>query len=140
MRFGPDKRAEIEINLTPLIDVVFLLLIFFMVSTKFISDSAIEVELPFAGNVEVIGDSLWLDIFLTEDGEIILNDRVLGKPDNKTLQNIFGRLMKETEREVVLSVHADGGVNYQVVIDVMDAARSAGVPKVAFATQSRRSQ
>ena len=65
MRFGPDKRAEIEINLTPLIDVVFLLLIFFMVSTKFISDSAIEVELPFAGNVEVIGDSLWVDIFLS---------------------------------------------------------------------------
>jgi len=138
LNFGTKKRDEVEINLTPLIDVVFLLLIFFMVSTKFVSDSAIEVELPFSGQGEIVSETRWLEVAIGIDGDVSINGKAIGRPNSKAMQGIFSGLLKGADAEFVLSIRADGRANYQAVIDVVDAAQTAGVQKVAFATQYKR--
>jgi len=138
LNFGTKKRDEVEINLTPLIDVVFLLLIFFMVSTKFVSDSTIEVELPFSGLSELVSETQWLEVAIEANGDVSINGKAVGRPGPKAMQGIFSNLLKSADAELVLSIRADGRANYQTVIDVVDAARTAGVQKIAFATQYRR--
>ena len=140
MNFNTGKKSEVEINLTPLIDVVFLLLIFFMVSTRFVSDSSIQVQLPYAGKTDLIEGRPRVEVFLTENGELKLNDRLLGNLSSSALAKIFKGLAAGTDKELILSIHADSRVRYQFVMDVMDAARLAGIRKIAFATQNRRNK
>ena len=137
MNFGTRKRDEVEINLTPLIDVVFLLLIFFMVSTRFVSDSRIEVELPYSGQGDSVSETRWLEVVIEANGDVSLNGKSVGRPDSRAMQGIFVDLLKGADMEFVLTIRADGRANYQTVIDVVDAARTAGVQKVGFVTQYR---
>ena len=137
MNFGTRKRDEVEINLTPLIDVVFLLLIFFMVSTRFVSDSRIEVELLYSGQGDSVSETRWLEVVIEANGDVSLNGKSVGRPDSRAMQGIFVDLLKGADMEFVLTIRADGRANYQTVIDVVDAARTAGVQKVGFVTQYR---
>lgn len=128
MRFSREEKRQISVDITPLIDVVFLLLIFFMVSTTFIYSNSIDVNLPAAkGDEKQINDSI--RIVLTKDGEITIN----GKPfASEAVQDELVK-MKETIPDTTVIIEADTEVPHGQVVHIMDASRLAGYQKFAIA-------
>ncbi|MGE4319382.1 MAG: ExbD/TolR family protein [Deferribacterales bacterium] len=130
MRFSREEKRQISVDITPLIDVVFLLLIFFMVSTTFIYSNSIDVNLPAAkGDEKQINDSI--RIVLTKDGEITIN----GKPfASEAVQDELVK-MKETIPDTTVIIEADTEVPHGQVVHIMDASRLAGYQKFAIAVE-----
>lgn len=95
MRFQRQRREEIDVNLTPLIDVVFLLLIFFMVSTTFTRETHLEVDLPEASVAESVTEVESIDILITAEGQYSVNGKALVNTRANTLRR---RLPKLPER------------------------------------------
>ena len=92
MKFKRQRSQEVGVDLTPLIDVVFLLLIFFMVSTTFTRESHLEVELPEAkGEVAPPSEVKQIDVVITAEGQYFLNDRPLVNNRRETLERNWHR-------------------------------------------------
>lgn len=131
MRFSAKEDKEnIEVNLTPLIDVVFLLLIFFMVSTTFIYSNSIDVNLPAAkGDETSISENI--RVVLTQSGAINIDGK------SYTEQQVLAQLkeMKKTQPESTVIIEADKNVTHGRVVFVMDASRKAGYDKFAIAVE-----
>jgi biopolymer transport protein ExbD len=128
MRGGKRKRSLI-LNLTSLIDVLFLLLIFFMVSTTFLSQPAIKLELPQAENAETVRQSPTV-IYIDPSGHVYLND----EPMEPALlgEAIKLKLSGDLEKAVVL--RADSRVSHGSVIHILDILKGAGVKKLVVST------
>ncbi len=127
-------RAEPEVNLTSLIDVVFLLLIFFMVSTSFVKKSQISIRLPEADNasiVEQIPDQL--DIMITEQGTYLVNGRQLINNRPETIRNALQKL-SGGNTNLPLTISADANARHQHVVTAMDVAGKLGFVKISIAT------
>jgi biopolymer transport protein ExbD len=136
MNFRKDaERKEVEVNLTPLIDVVFLLLIFFMVSTTFDKQAQIEIKLPEAESAEVVDkDSEIIAIGVNAEGNFYVNDEELLKSDAETLKRMLIKVANnKTDLPVVIS--ADGKAPHQSVITVLDVASQLGMTQMTFATR-----
>lgn len=119
-------------NITPLIDVVLLLLIFFMISTTFVVQPGIPIQLPQAASAAGELQRQWI-VAVSRKGEIYLNEvRVTPGTLKKQLQAAVGR--GEVE---VLVVKADKQALHGRVVEVMDAAKLAGVKRLAIATSAR---
>jgi biopolymer transport protein ExbD len=122
------------IDLAPLIDVVFILLIFFMVSTTFSRQSEIEVNLPEASAEQREEQPESLEVSVDVQGRYFID----GKPlIDDTLETLVNALRKESQgrRDLPLMISADGKAPHQAVISVMDAARQVGLVRISFATQ-----
>lgn len=133
MNFRPPINRDLDINLTPLIDVVFLLLIFFMVSTTFVKESEIEVNLPQA-SAELREDVVdRIEIAIDRQGSIFVNDQALINAQVVTIRKALERARGEGGDPVVI-ISADAAATHQNVVDVMDAARQAGLYRVTFPT------
>lgn len=132
MNLRQRRREEPDINLTPLIDVVFLLLIFFMVSTTFRREADFKIELPEASQKPVPEEQ---QLILTIDaaGRYFIQDREL--PDTR-LVTIKKALIEATgeNRDLPLTIRADGRTLHQAVVRAMDAAGQAGLRHLAIAT------
>jgi biopolymer transport protein ExbD len=134
MNLRPDRRHDdVDINLTPLIDVVFLLLIFFMVSTTFDRNARLKVSLPEASaKMQQQQDN---PIVLTIDakGKYFINDRQVV---NTTLDTLKAALLKTVgdDREQTLVLRADGNTPHQAVVRAMDAAAQIGLTHLSIAT------
>ncbi|QAR32928.1 biopolymer transporter ExbD [Geovibrio thiophilus] len=131
MKFSRDDRKQsLDINITPLIDVVFLLLIFFMVSTSFIVSSSIDVDLPKAKGdpVEVKKN---IRISINSEGGIHINGVLY--PDDK-VAGILDSLKNESAEATVV-IEADKSATHGKVVFVMDAARKTGFEKFAIAVE-----
>ena len=136
MNFRAPRDRELEINLTPLIDVVFLLLIFFMVSTTFVKESEIELTLPEASaDKREVSDNR-IDVAIERDGTVYVDDRALVNTQLDTLRKALSDAAREHDDPVVI-ISADAAASHQGVIDVMDAARQAGLSRVTFPTRRR---
>jgi len=136
MNLQPRKRRSPELNLTPLIDVVFLLLIFFMVSTTFQRESEIRVELPQADAQENREESppRFLDITVDREGRFYVNQQEVVNTEVATLkQAIRKAAMQESDLPVI--INADAQTPHQAVIKVMDAASQLGYVRMTFATR-----
>lgn len=141
MQFRRQAPEPASLNLTPLIDVVFLLLIFFMVSTTFPS-SRMQVQLPQAASGQVRHEpSPWV-LSIDAQGHFMLEDRPLN--DLTALSQALSDYRKQVAREgvegqaktaPVLEIRADKQVPYQRVIDVLDLAAQLNIQQVRFATQ-----
>lgn len=134
MNFRPVQREKVELNITPLIDVVFLLLIFFMVSTTFERESEINITLPESSKemTEAKPDSI--NIGIDADSRIYINDKALLNSQISTIKEaIYDALGSLEDATVIIS--ADAKTNHQTVIKVMDAARQLGLVRITFATQ-----
>ena len=120
---------ELDINITPLIDIVFLLLIFFMVSTTFVESAGISVALPSAQSAPVEKDAEPLTIAIKEDGSLFLKDQPVA------LEQLEATWRKQlvAGAPTTLVVRADKAANHGTVVTVMDTARAAGVQKLAVA-------
>lgn len=124
------KKKSLIINLTSLIDVLFLLLIFFMISTTFLSQPAIKLELPEAKHADVVRQAP-LVVHVDPLGRVYLNDEPMELP---LLQEaIRQKLLEQLDKSVVLK--ADSRVSHGAVIQVLDIIKSSGVRKLVVSTR-----
>jgi biopolymer transport protein ExbD len=136
MKLLRQRRESVELNLTPLIDVVFLLLIFFMVSTTFETRPALELTLPESASAEAAAASP-LRVSISEQGEYALNGSVVD--DRKALQEaLAGRV--DVARKQGLVIEADARARHQAVVAVLDEAAALDISRVRIATTSQSRQ
>ncbi len=137
MKFHRKRSADQGINLTPLIDVVFLLLIFFMVSTTFTKETHLAVNLPEADGDVAQAPSAKIDILITADGNYSLNGVALVNQQLKTLIEALKQL-SGGEKETALTITADAQTPHQAVVRAMDAAGRLGFINLSIITQEPR--
>ncbi len=133
MKFKRQAREELELNLTPLIDVVFLLLIFFMVSTTFQKESEISLQLPRASDSELQTPSERIEVIINAAGRYFINDQEVLKTDVSSLQNALYKV-SGGQRDIPLTIRADAQAPHQAVVTAMDAAGQLGMLKMSIAT------
>lgn len=133
MKFHRAPTEELELNLTPLIDVVFLLLIFFMVSTTFQKESEISLQLPQATDAEIATPQERIEIVINAAGRYFIDDLEVVKSDVIGLQNALYDV-SNGKRDIPLTIRADAQVPHQAVVTAMDAAGQLGMLRITIAT------
>ncbi len=134
MNFKVRPRAEPEVNMTSLIDVVLLLLIFFMVSTSFVKQSQITIRLPAADSAVIVEEvPEQIDIMITEQGTYLINGRELINSRPETIRNALQKVSGGNAR-LPLTISADANARHQHVITAMDVAGRLGFVKISIAT------
>ncbi|MBK51441.1 MAG: biopolymer transporter ExbD [Gammaproteobacteria bacterium] len=134
MKFKRRIQEEPSINLTPLIDVVFLLLIFFMVTTTFNRETRLQVNLPKAQTETKINESARLEIVIPREGLISLNGQTLVNGRIETLLRGL-ELESEGNLDMPVIIIADSEATHQSVVLAMDAIGQAGFDRLSIATQ-----
>jgi biopolymer transport protein ExbD len=136
MRLNLRPRAQPEVNLTSLIDVVFLLLIFFMVSTSFSKQSQIEISLPEAASNSVVTEQAnQIDIMITSTGVYLINGRELINNRAETIRNALQKV-SGGDNDMPLTISADADAKHQHVVTAMDVAGRLGFTQISIATVS----
>ncbi len=131
MNLRPRRREPADINLTPLIDVVFLLLIFFMVSTTFKDESRLRLELPHAQGEEVPAqEPAMIRILIDRAGAFRIDDRA-APADGEALAQALREALGGRSALPVL-IQADAATPHQAVMTALDAASQAGLTRIAF--------
>ena len=130
MRLETGRRRKTLINVTSLIDVVFLLLIFFVVTSTFLEQPGLDLTLPEAGSAEPAPREE-IDLRVRSDGTIELDGAAVGIED---LRDRIEQALSDGETDRVL-LEADARVSHGLVVQVMDAARSAGAAGLTVATR-----
>ena len=131
MQFAePKTRSRVVISVAPLIDVLFLLLTFFMISSTFLEQPGIKLELPAAETAEV-RELRAQTLVMTVDQGMFLNDRQISKED------LVGALRKGLgdSKDATLILRADREVTHGDVVGVMDVAKKAGIRRLVVATK-----
>ncbi len=133
LRPGHRSSESVEVNLTPLIDVVFLLLIFFMVSTTFDRHAKLKVQLPEAEakTQQQVKDPVVLSI--DAKGRYYINDRQVVNTQLNTLKAALQKTIG-VNPDMTLLLRADGRTPHQSVVRAMDAASQLGITKLSIAT------
>jgi biopolymer transport protein ExbD len=136
MNLRPQQsREQPEVNLTPLIDVVFLLLIFFMVSTTFQRQAEIEIELPEASAEPSETSEEMLEIVIDTQGRYFLGGEQVINTELDTLKRALEKAVAAMEsREPPVMIRADAATPHQAVIRAMDAASQLGLVHISLAT------
>lgn len=129
-----NRSQEPEINLTALIDVVFLLLIFFMVSTTFEKESEISIELPEATGAKAEDKRFTIEITIDGEGRYFINDKRVKDESLQTLKSAI-RMIRGNHKNPKLIISADKNTPHQAVVRAMDAARQLGLVHLTFATK-----
>ena len=127
-------KAEPEVNMTSLIDVVLLLLIFFMVSTSFVKQSQISIRLPEADSAVIVEEvAETLDVMITEQGTFLVNGRELINNRPETIRNAIQKV-SGGNTSLPLTISADANTAHQFVVTAMDVAGKLGFVKISIAT------
>lgn len=134
MNFQPKPREQLELDITPLIDVVFLLLIFFMVSTTFEHDSELNITLPKASKEIAHAKPDAINVAIDNQSRIFINGKELLNSQISTIKEALYDIASDLEDAPII-ISADEETPYQVVIRTMDAARQLGLLKITFATR-----
>lgn len=134
MKFKRREKEDLTVDLTPLIDVVFLLLIFFMVSTTFTKENHLTIDLPEASGEVAKTDVKQIEIIVDEQGKISINDKAL---INAQVNTVKQGLMKVSGGDATLPliITADGRAPHQSVVTAMDAAGQLGFSKLSITTR-----
>ncbi|MCH9692937.1 MAG: biopolymer transporter ExbD [Gammaproteobacteria bacterium] len=136
MKLNLRPRAQPEVNLTSLIDVVFLLLIFFMVSTSFVKQSQINISLPEAESTAVTEEPPeTIDIMITETGTYLVNGRELINNRAETIRNALQKV-SVGRNDLPMTISADANAKHQHVVTAMDVAGRLGFTQISIATVS----
>lgn len=133
MNLKPDRSDNIDLNLTPLIDVVFLLLIFFMVSTTFEQQSKLKIDLPEASASKTEQQPDAVVIAIDARGRYFINDRQLVNSQLDTLKAALQKTVGD-KRDTPLVLRADAKTPHQSVVMAMDAAAQLGLTRLSIAT------
>jgi len=130
MQFEGRRRTSHIPNLTPLIDIVFLLLVFFMLTSHFVRDEVINIDLPEAQSGEALDEPEQIEIVITEAGEYRINQQIVSL---ETLENLLVEELGKQEEKVV-RIRSDEHVDLGIAIGAFDAARKAGASGVDIVT------
>jgi biopolymer transport protein ExbD len=128
------SKEEPEVNLTSLIDVVLLLLVFFMVSTSFVKQSQITINLPEAVSTPIVDEvPEQIDIMITEQGNYLINGRRLANSRPETIRNALQKV-SNGDHTLPLTISADANARHQFVVTAMDVAGRLGFVQINIAT------
>jgi biopolymer transport protein ExbD len=130
MQLRTRRKQKVLINITPLIDVLFLLLIFFMVSSTFLEQPGIKLELPQAQSAVVVEQKDYV-LFVDKESNMFLNDKAVRMQDLEA--KIKEALPKMKDMALVLK--ADQEVSHGFVVRIMDIAKRSGVKKLIIGTK-----
>jgi biopolymer transport protein ExbD len=127
------RREEPKVDLTSMVDVVFLLLIFFMISTTFVASPGLTIKLPESGAKRSVTEPKEVKVYLSAAGEIALGDQPV------TLAELRQRLQEYGAKGAAMTfvLYADAQSRHGKVVELMDAARAAGFGKLAIATEPK---
>ncbi len=135
MRFPRKAREPVDINLAPLIDVVFILLLFFVVTTTFTRETQLKVDLPEAVTGEQVEERYDqpLEILVDQNGRYAVNGQALASND---LSAIMGALIEASagQKDIPVTLSADGKAPHQAVVTAMDAASKLGFVQLRITT------
>ena len=134
MNFRRQSKEEVSVNLTPLIDIVFLLLIFFMVSTTFTKENHLNISLPEASAEASETPPQAVDIVISADGEYSVNGQVLVNTQVDTLKRAITKVLEDRELAPVV-ISADARTSHESVVRAMDAAGQLGVINLSITTR-----
>ncbi len=132
MKLLDEKKRKAVLNITPLIDVLFILIIFFTITSTFLEQPGMKLDLPKAESAQTHKVEKAI-VYLTEDSKLFLQDQEL-KLDN--LKTALLKLM-EGRADKSLIISADEGVQHGLVVQVMDIARSSKVEKLVISTEPK---
>ncbi len=135
MQFRRQKKEDDNVNLTPLIDVVFLLLIFFMVSTTFTKETHLSLDLPESDGEPMLEQKQQIEILINADGSYAINGKSVV---NTTLTTLKGAIEKTAEGDTSLPmvITADAKTPHQAVVRAMDAAGQLGFVHLSITTKN----
>lgn len=126
-----DKAGEFELNLTPMIDAVFLLLIFFMTTTVFVNATQLKIELPAAVHYDKLTSEKKLNLRISGDGKLEINGQLVA------MSQLAGWLEREKVKtgSSTLIITADAEAAHGYIIDAMEMATVAGVEQIDIETE-----
>jgi biopolymer transport protein ExbD len=130
MQFKEKQKKRTGLNITSLIDVMFILLIFFMVSSSFVEQPGMKLELPAMQSQEVAKVEK-MSLFVSKDGELYLNERPVVID---SLGIVIKQVMPNVE-EKTLVLKADKAVDHGTVVQIMDIAKRNGLKKIVIGTR-----
>ena len=135
MNFRKQKPEEPEINLIPFIDVLLVVLIFLMLSTTYSKFSELQITLPIADAEKARDREREIIVAVSADGRYLVNRKPV---EGRSIEVLTAELAAASQglTDAVLIVSADAAAAHQSVINVMDAARRANLPRMTFATQN----
>ena len=134
MKFARRTRQEVDVNLTPLIDVVFLLLIFFMVSTTFSRETHLSIDLPEAGSAaDPVADQT-LEVSITREGNYAINGVSLLNNSAVALKAAIEE-SSEGDSSVPMVITADSATPHQAVVTALDVAGKLGFSQLRITTE-----
>jgi biopolymer transport protein ExbD len=134
MGFLRKQREEPRIDLTPMVDVVFLLLIFFMISTTFVESPGISIKLPESSSQTIDREPKEIKVYLSQEGDIYHGEKKISIDDFRSL---LAEHQADAKQTTVLLL-ADQESRHGKVVILMDLARDAGFTKLAIATEQRK--
>jgi biopolymer transport protein ExbD/biopolymer transport protein TolR len=140
MQFKKSRRVDPRVDITPLIDVVLLLVIFFMLTTTFIGAPAIKVNLPTSSAKEITKEQKEVKVTITKDGSLFV-ERAAGETGDpvtlKELEKVLTRAARD-DRETMVIIRADENTTHGKVVAVMDVAKNTGLNRLAIATKAAK--
>lgn len=131
MEFEGLQRSRKIPSLTPLIDIVFLLLVFFMLTAHFVKDQALDISLPDAESAQQLKDEKLLEVLIKKGGVISINKKIIAK--EKIVDYFQETLPAMRNKQVIL--RGDTKTELGLVVSIMDAARKAGAKSLDIVTQ-----
>lgn len=135
MKFRRQARNEDSVNLTPLIDVVFLLLIFFMVSTTFTKETHLQIDLPEATGEAQPQNNKQIEILINSEGGFAVNGESVINKQISTLKLAIEKV-SEGNTDLPMVITADANTPYQAVVTAMDAAGQLGFVNLSMTTKN----
>ena len=136
MNFRRRRREDARVDVTPLIDIIFQLVLFFMVSTTFVTTPGIQVDLPRSSSDTILRERNDLNVWMTEEGSVFLNDSALSWD---ALSDAF-RAASSADPQTLVILKADTNIDHGRVVGIMDLARREGLFNLAIATEARHSE
>ncbi|MBI5462507.1 MAG: biopolymer transporter ExbD [Gammaproteobacteria bacterium] len=133
MNLRPSRRDDPDINITSLIDVVLLLLIFFMVSTTFTREAQLQVDLPKASTEPAEAPKKVLEITININGDFFIDDKQVVNAKPETLRRAIVQSLGD-QRDVPVILRADARSPYQSVVTAMDVTGQLGLSRLSLAT------
>lgn len=136
MNLRPKPSPPPELNLTPLVDVVFLLLLFFMVSTTFTAKRELPIRLPEAqGRPGTASEERALVVVIDRQSQYVIDEQPLTIAAGEDVTQALTRVLSNHPQGRALRIEADAATPHQAVMRVLDAAQALGLTRLAFSTQ-----
>ena len=134
INFQYKEKKPFKLDLIPMINIVFLLLIFFMVSTTFEHNSEINITLPSSSKSVTEKKPNAVNVSLDAQGNIYINGEVISNGQIETIKMALSDALVGLKEPPII-INADSNATHQSVVRIMDAASQLGLVKITFATQ-----